>query len=49
MHAVLSGFNESAVGKKGNPWLIRVWSMFLLILLVVLGLAVLLIGFSGTR
>ena len=49
VHAVLSGFNESALlEQKGNPWLIRVWSMFLLILLVVLlGLAVLLIGFSG--
>ena len=49
VHAVLSGFNESALlDQKGNPWLLRIWSMFLLILLVVmLGLAVLLIGFSG--
>ena len=49
VHAVLSGFNESALtDQKGNPWIIRIWSMFLLVLLVVmLGLAVLLIGFSG--
>ena len=49
VHAVLSGFNESALlDQKGNPWLIRIWSMFLLVLLVVLlGVAVLLIGFSG--
>ena len=49
VHAVLSGFNESALlDQKGNPWLIRIWSMFLLVLLVVmLGIAVLLIGFSG--
>ena len=37
VHAVLSGFNESALlDQKGNPWLIRIWSMFLLVLLVVL-------------
>ena len=49
VHAVLSGFNESALlDQKGNPWLMRIWSMFLLVLLVVLlGVAVLLIGFSG--
>lgn len=49
VHAVLSGFNESALlDQKRNPWLIRIWSMFLLVLLVVLlGVAVLLIGFSG--
>ena len=30
VHAVLSGFNESALlDQKGNPWLIRIWSMFL--------------------
>ena len=49
VHAVLSGFNESALlDRRSNPWLMRVWAMFLMVLLVVmLGLAVLIIGFSG--
>ena len=49
VHAVLSGFNESALlDRRSNPWLMRVWAMFLMVLKVVmLGLAVLIIGFSG--
>ena len=49
VHAVLSGFNESALlDRRSNPWLMRIWAMFLMVLLVVmLGLAVLIIGFSG--
>ena len=49
VHAVLSGFNESALlDKRTNPWLMRAWAIFLMVLLVImLGLAVLIIGFSG--
>ena len=33
VHAVLSGFNESALlDRRSNPWLMRVWAMFLMVL-----------------